>query len=147
MSRKEDTFPGCLALLLILVMYCTVYFWIPNISYCNEKVQSTIMGIRPDGDFSCFYDVSYSVGQKHYEQTVGKGCPSSQFKSAQLDLCYSHFKPSKCAPMSGNYMAFSIVMVSFSIFLTGFSFMLFIIIKHGCFEKGAIVEQVQITPV
>lgn len=146
MATKEDTSPFVIGFLMFVLMVSSTIIWGRNISTCNEKVKSNILGIRSDGDFSCFYDVSYSVGQERYERSVRNDCPSPQFNRTHLDLCYSHFKPGKCSAMDG-YLPFLVVMALFSISAAAFSIILCIIMKHTCFKQSSIAQQIQVAPV
>lgn len=144
-----------------LVVFCcamavfTGTIGIPALNYCNEIVYSTIREVRPNGYYNCFYDVSYLVGQVHYNRTVGGGCPSSLFNSTQINyltLCYSHLKPAKCEVAPDRYRTFE-----GAVGLTCISaFMLFVLLCTCCYSccpsftfvrKGSVVQQVQITPV
>ena len=151
--------------LTLLALFCmpfsllTAFFAIPMIVSCNETVQSTIRAVRPGVNSNCFYDVSYSVGQNQYNETVGYGCPSSLFNSTQnsLNLCYSHFDPGKCEVVSaGHYTKFSKAMTltctSATLLVLGWFSFLCVLFSYICptftfLEKGSVGQQVQVTPV
>lgn len=148
MTNKYATwFPTWFVLVQCVTIICTIIVGIPGLISCNQKVQSTIHEIRPDGKFSCLYDVSYVVGQMQYEKTVGHICPSSKFNGTQLNLCYSYFKPSKCEAMSRNYTNFAYAMLLTCVAATMIFSTVCMIISFVYLKKGSIVEQVQVTPV